>query len=97
MADAKGHPFPDPDTELPPGEEPVIVWGTVIKDKTEDDMFEVDPKYVQARLCFNLRTVRFAGFYNKKHKKYHGREVIDSVDPIEATIPTEILDIEFDK
>lgn len=97
MPDANGRQLPDADSELPPGDEPILIWATIVKSKTDDDMFEVDTQYVNSRVCIDLRTARFGTMYNKKHKMYHGRELINIVSPTETWIPTELLDIEFDR
>jgi hypothetical protein len=95
MADALGRQLPDPD-ELPEGEEPVVCWATIIKEKSEDDMIEVDPQYLHTRIAVNLRSTTYASLYNTEKKKYHAREIIYKVYEPDHFIPTELLDIELD-
>lgn len=93
--DAKGKQLPDPDSLEPVSEDPVIAWATIIKSKTEDEMFEVDEKYRDTRIAVNLRTTTYGMLYNNKHKKYHRREIIFKVDSPDEWIPTELLDIDI--
>lgn len=93
MPDAKGKTLPDPESELPVGEESVIAWATIIKDKTEDGMHITDPTKIGGRIAVNLRTTRMGYFLNKKEKKYHAREIIFLVETPDEWVPTELLDI----
>jgi len=94
MPDVSGKKLPDPD-DLPINDEPVVAWATVVKDKTDDGMHLTDPKFVGARLAINLRTTRYQPFYNTVEKKYHSREVVDALPPLNGWIPVEILKVDL--
>jgi hypothetical protein len=90
--DAKGYVLPDPES-LPEGEDPIIAWATLVKEKTEDGMFVVNPGQMGARVAVDLRTTTRGAFFNKQTKQYHMREIIFKIDG-GGLIPTELLAIE---
>lgn len=90
--DAKGRRLPDPETDLPPGEDPIIAWATIVKEKTDDGMFTVNQGCVGARFAVNLRTLTRGAFFNKLTKQYHMREIIWQIDG--GLIPTELVAID---
>lgn len=92
--DATGKKLPDPET-FPEGEEPIICWAIIIKNKTDDGMVEVSEGYKGARIAVNLRSVRFAMLYNKEKKLQHGRLIIYKINEPDEFIPLELLDVEL--
>ncbi len=48
-------PLPKVD-DLPFGDEPIIVWGTIVKEKTDDGLVGIKPGLLKQRIAFNART-----------------------------------------
>lgn len=81
--------------DLPPGDEPIIVWGTIIKDKTADGLVSLsDPKFLHQRVAVNARTRTRAGIKtllpNEKIVVIN-REIIFKVDDPDAWLPIELI------
>jgi len=94
MPDAKGRELPNPDT-LPAGNDPIVAWATVIKQKSEDGLITVAQEYMGSRIAIDLRTYKYAVVYNKEVKRQHMREIVYKVGSEDEWLPIEILDIDI--
>lgn len=94
MPDAHGNKLPEPDT-LPDGDEPIIAWATIIREKTDDGLIVVEKDYLGARIAVNLRSIRSGTIYDTISKQYHHRQIIYKIDPATDWIPTELLEFEL--